>query len=141
MNCGNQIIDGAYMRLYLDGVLIAKDTSTELSIENSSRETTSKIAGGWKTFIAGSKGFTISGEALFISQAYAGTGKTPKDLFLLLTSGAVVTAKFATPTATDGYFEGDVLINSMSVSSGNSGDNVTYSFGGQGTGELTFKEI
>ena len=140
MACENQILDGSYLRLYIDGVLVAKDTSTELSIENSSRETTSKINGGWKSFISGSKGFSISGEALYLSAVYEGLGKTPEDLYNLLTEGTIVTAKLATPKATDGYFQGDILINSMSVSSGNSGDNVSYSFSGQGTGKLEFKK-
>tara|TARA_R110000803_G_scaffold210835_1_gene284143 strand:+ start:11512 stop:11937 length:426 start_codon:yes stop_codon:yes gene_type:complete len=141
MSCANQILDGSYLRLYLDGVLIAKDTSTELSIENSSRETTSKISGGWKSFISGSKGFSVSGEALYISADYTGLGKTPQDLFNLLNDGTIVTAKLATPKASEGYFQGDILINSISISSGNAGDNVSFSFSAQGTGKLEFKTV
>lgn len=141
MACTNKVLDGSMLRIYVDGVLIAKDTSTELSIENSSRETTSKTSGGWKSFIAGMKGFTMSGEALYISDDYAGIGKTPSDIFNLLNSGAIVTAKIATANVAQGYFEGDILFNTMSVSSGNSGDNVTYSWGAQGTGVLTFKTV
>lgn len=139
MSCINKILDGGMLRLYVDGVLIAKDVSTELSVENSTRETTSKTSGGWKSFIEGIKGFTISGEALMVSDEYAGAGKKPSDLYAYLVSGAIVTMKLATPAVAEGYFEGDVIINTMNISSGNAGENVTYSFGGQGTGALEFK--
>jgi len=139
MACTNKVLDGSMLRVYVDGVVVAKDTSTEITIENSSRETTSKTSGGWKSFIGGSKGFTLSGEALFISDTFAGTGKKPIDIFNLLNNGTVVTIKVATTQVGDGYFEGSMLVNNMSVSSGNSGENVTYSWSGQGTGALEFK--
>ena len=141
MACTNKILDGAMLRLYYGGVLIAKDVSTELTIENSTRETTSKTSGGWKSFISGIKGFSISGEALYLGEDYAGVGKTPQEIFQLLDSGSVITAKLATTDVTQGYYEGDVIINTMSVSSGNAGENVSYSFGAQGTGQLQFKTV
>ena len=141
MACTNKILDGAMLRLYIDGVLIAKDMSTELTIENSTRETTSKTSGGWKAFISGIKGFNISGEALYVGADYAGVGKTPDEVFALLDAGTVVTAKLATTDVAEGYYEGDVILNTMSISSGNAGENVTYSFGAQGTGKLEFKTI
>jgi len=134
-------MDGSMLRLYLDGVLIAKDTSSELSIDNNTRETTSKISGQWQSHINGIKSWSISGEALVLSEQASNPGnlKTSGDVYAYLVSGAAVTMKLMTPDVADGYYEGDVILNNMSVSSGNSGENVTYSFGGQGTGLLEFK--
>ena len=141
MACTNKILDGAMLRLYVDGVLIAKDMSSELSVENSNRETTSKTSGGWKSFIAGIKGWTLSGEALYVADDYAGIGKTPSDIFALLEAGTVVVAKIATLNVVEGYFEGSIIMNTMNVTSGNAGENVSYSFGAQGTGTLEFKTV
>lgn len=141
MACTNKILDGAMLRLYVDGVLIAKDMSSELSVENSTRETTSKTSGGWKSFISGIKGWTVSGEALYVSDDYAGVGKTPAEIFALLDAGTIVVAKLATVTPLEGYFEGSIIMNTINVTSGNAGENVSYSFGAQGTGTLEFKTV
>jgi len=140
MACGD-ILDGSLLRLYIDGVVVAKDTSSELSIEHNTRETTVKLSGEWKSSTKGIKGFSISGEALYVSETYTGTGRTPSEVYAYLVSGAEVTFKLATPTVADGYWTGKCIINSMSVSSGNAGENVTYSFAAQGTGELEFKVV
>ena len=139
MACDIKVLDGAILRMYLDGVVVAKDTSSELSIEHSTRETTVKLSGEWKSFTKGIKGFSISGEALYVSDTYSETGKKPSDVYAYLVSGEEVTFKLITPDMLDGYWTGKCIINSMSVSSGNSGENVTYSYGAQGTGELEFK--
>ena len=140
MSCENTVLDGALLRIYVDGVVVAKDTSSEISIENSSRETTSKTSGGWMKFASGMKGWSGSGEALVISDAdVVSVGKSAGDIYAYLNSGAEVTIKLATPDVADGYYEGKALVNSMSISSGNAGENVTYSYGLQGTGPLEFK--
>lgn len=140
MACTNTTMDGSYLRIYINGDLVAKDTSSDLSIEHSTRETTSKTSGGWQRFTKGIKGFTLSGEALTqIASAPQTNGL--EALFGYLESGAEVAIKLATPTAADGYFEGAAIINSLSVNSGNSGENVTHSYALQGTGSLEFKTI
>jgi len=139
MACSS-ILDGSMLRLYIQGELVAKDTSSDLSIDNNVRETTSKTSGDWQSFVKGIKGWTISGEALVLSEtASVGSKKTAGDIYAYLVGGAAVTVKLATPVATDGYYEGSAIFNNMSINSGNSGDNVTYSFSLQGTGELEFK--
>lgn len=142
MACDNCILDGAMLRIYIDGEVIAKDTSSELSVENSSRETTSKTSGGWMRFVSGIKGWSVSGDALVISdQCVTVLGKKVSDIFAYLVAGTEVTMKLATPDMLDGYYEGKGIFNSLSISSGNSGENVTYSYGIQGTGNLEFKTI
>ncbi len=140
MACENCVLDGAMLRIYIDSVVIAKDTSSELSIENSSRETTSKTSGGWQRFVAGIKGWTASGDALVISdQCVTVAGKKISDIFAYLVAGTEVEVKLATPDMLDGYYVGNGIFNSLSISSGNAGENVTYSYGIQGTGILEFK--
>jgi len=140
MACDSKILDGSMLRIYIDGVMVAHDTSCELSISHSTRETTTKINGGWKSFIQGMKDWSVSGDALYASDTERATttNKLPGDIFNYLVNGGTVLVKLMTPSVTDGYYQGYAIFDSMSVNSGNSGENVTYSFSLQGDGELVF---
>lgn len=94
--------------------------------------TTADSTGGWKEYLAGEKGGTISVEGLYDTSATEGFEQAADDLI----SGTVVTWKYGETDGGTTYWTGDALISSVSIT-GDKNDGAAYSLTLQITGDVS----
>jgi TP901-1 family phage major tail protein len=94
--------------------------------------TTADSTGGWKEYLAGEKGGTISIEGLYDTSATEGFEEAADDLI----SGAVATFKYGETESGTTYWTGSGLISSVSIT-GDKNDGASYSLTIQLTGAVT----
>ena len=127
-------IKAKLMKIYTGGTPtpITCLTNAELTVTNELREISCKDTGIYQEFLPDTQTWTISGEALAAFDATNGI-----DEISTATLGQTETAVvFQTGVTGDTKWSGDVYWTSFKVTAGNTG-NATFSFEGQGTGQLT----
>lgn len=127
-------IKAKLLKIYTGGTPAAVTclTNAELSVTNELREISCKDTGIFQEFLPDTQTWTISGEALVAFDAANGVDEISTAV-LGQTSTAVV---FQTAVSGDTKWSGNVYFTSFNVTAGNTG-NATFSFEGQGTGQLT----
>ena len=127
-------IKAKLMKIYTGGTPAAITclTNAELTVTNELREISCKDTGIYQEFLPDTQTWTISGEALAAFDAANGIDEV-STAALAQTSVAVV---FQTGVTGDTKWSGNVYWTSFNVTGGNTG-NATFSFEGQGTGQLT----
>lgn len=126
---------------------VAFSTTATLNVTMATRETTSKDSANWTEKLGGRFDWNVSSDALYALSGGTGasTGTTYFDeLFVMFKAGNVIPMTFAVKTGTSPnwtktsgkkYFSGEILLTSISVNASD-GDNTTYSFSAEGSGEL-----
>jgi hypothetical protein len=162
------VIDGGLLRLYIsidNGVTYKTgymDTSAELSISNSLKDTRTKDSGSWEESAPGIYSWSLSGEKLYtlvqsvnasVSQDditmddllslmvadFAGTGEVDCDTGKI---SKLLKVKYSSPMGllSGGfYYEGNAYLVDISISAGNDGENATASYSLTGVGPLLKK--
>lgn len=127
-------IKAKLLKIYTGGTPAAITclTNAELTVTNELREISCKDTGIYQEFLPDTQTWTISGEALAAFDATNGIDEI-STIVLAQTETAVV---FQTGVTGDTKWSGDVYFTSFNVTGGNTG-NATFSFEGQGTGQLT----
>ena len=120
---------------------IAAALSFDLSVDVDTEDSSTKDStGGWKEFEANLKGWSGSGQAVYVNDATDTAALQADGIFDML--GTTVKAVFdltkgeKNRVLDDGGYEGNVIITSWKVSAAN-GSRVTIDFSFQGTGALT----
>ena len=127
-------IKAKLMKIYTGGTPAAITclTNAELTVTNELREISCKDTGIYQEFLPDTQTWTVSWEALAAFDAANGIDEVSTAV-LAQTSTAVV---FQTGVTGDTKWSGNVYWTSFNVTGGNTG-NATFSFEGQGTGQLT----
>lgn len=162
------VIDGGLLRLLIssDGGLTYKtgymDTSAELSISHSLRDSKTKDSGEWDESSPGTYSWSVSGEKLYtvtetVNASISEADITIDDLLTLMIpdfAGAgltdcalgyeskLVKIKFATPAGLVNpgwYYEGNAYLTEVSISAPNEGENATASYSLTGIGPIVRK--
>lgn len=112
--------------------------SAELSIESDAPETTNMASGGWREFLGGLKGFTLSIE--FVRDA--DLSGLDSDIWTEFDSGDSIMAFVVQPTGdalgpTNPTYSGSVVITDWAPITGAVGDVFSNSVSWQGTGTIT----
>lgn len=115
--------------------IIGRATSASLSVSMETRDTTNKDSAGWQENLEGLKSWSLSGDGL-VTYSITGEYDTPDDLFTLLANRTLIKVKFGSATSGEIDYTGDAYLVSYEQEAGVE-ENVTYSFGFTGTGELT----
>lgn len=160
------VIDGGLLRLLIstDGGTVYKtgymDTSAELSISHSLRDSKTKDSGDWDESSPGTYSWSISGEKLYTVTATVNALVTEDDMILddlldlmipdfagaglkdcsLGYESKLVKIKFSTPLGLVNpgwYYEGEAYLTEVSISSPNEGENATASYSLTGIGPIT----
>ena len=113
---------------------IACATEASISFEKEMRETTCKESGDYRTYLPSFTTATGSFSGLF---AYDATNYSAEDIYTDLNAGTSITVRFSTEVNGDTYWSASAYVTSLSISSGQNGDNVTYSGAFQLTGTIT----
>lgn len=127
-------IKAKLMKIYTGGspAAITCLTNAELTVTNELREISCKDTGIYQEFLPDTQTWTVSGEAIAAFDAANGIDEISTAV-LGQTETAVV---FQTAVTGDTKWSGDVYFTNFTVTAGNTG-NATFSFEGQGTGQLT----
>lgn len=125
------IINGTRIGIYVGGTKVAGATSASVSINQATRDATSKDSGGWVGSLEGLRDWSIEGEGFFNMAAAYGFD----ELFLLIESRATVTVRFSTETSQENYLQGTAILTSLSADAPVE-DSATFSFSFVGTGSL-----
>lgn len=128
------IVNGTYLRFYLDGYKIGEATSCTLNLTRETRDTLTKdTTGSWSSFAPGKKSGTCDIEGLI---SYSTSNADVNSLFNCLDNGTEVTMRFTTDVAGDTYFECDVIFTNFTQTAGVEA-NATYSATATITGAVT----
>ena len=126
-------IAGKYLVVQIAGTAYTALRSSSLEIAADMIDvTTADSSGGWKEFITGELGGTITVEGLYDYNATEGFS----DAFADLVAGTSVTWKYGETTSGSKYYTGSALISNVSVS-GDKNDAANYTFNLQVTGSIT----
>lgn len=112
-------------------------TSCAVNISADTKEVVCKGGGGWKNLTAGSKGWDMSVDGLYVESA-AGGGNIFSDIFDAIAAGTEVSVIFGEENPTTGQitYKGSAYITSTSLTAP-ADDNSTFSATFTGTGALT----
>lgn len=129
------VVDGHYMRWFLNGTAIAQATSCSISFSKETRESSSKdTTGKWSVKKGGKRSFSGSCEALYAE------GETLETLWASFNSstaaGEILDAEFSTDETGDKFWDVQIIITSIEQNADDNED-VTYSVSFEGTGEPT----
>lgn len=113
---------------------IACATEATINFEKEMRETTCKESGDNRTYLPSFTNMTGSFSGLF---AYDATNYNAEDIYDDLAAGTLITVRFSTQVTGDTYWQASAYVTSLSISSGQNGENVTYSGNLQFTGAIT----
>lgn len=113
---------------------IACATSASISFEKEMRETTCKESGDYRTYLPSFMNGTMSFSGLF---AYDATNYSAEDIYTDLAAGTSITVRFSTENTGDIYWSASGYVTSLSIESGQNGENVTYSGSIQLTGTIS----
>ena len=128
------IVNGTYLRFYLDGYKIGEATSCTLNLTRETRDTLTKdTTGSWASVAPGRKSGTCDIEGLI---SYSTSNADVNSLFNCLDNGTEVTMRFTTDVAGDTYFECDVIFTNFTQTAGVEA-NATYSATATITGAVT----
>jgi len=104
-------------------------------------DVTSKDSAGWKEFITGEKGYTLSIEGIFEEDGSVGAGALSwKDVITDLTAGTSVTIVMTSNVSGDLKLSGAAFFSNLNLSAPNN-DKATFTATIQGTGALTVGTI
>ena len=138
-------LSGGEVRLFMsiDGgttyKAFASETETSFEMNAETRETTSKDAAVFRTYVTSAKTWTISGSTIMdddnaslwnVDELYAKVGDIVKLRITQVAAGSV------TPVTGEAKIEGDAILTQLSVSTPDK-DNATVSFTLNGTGAWT----
>jgi len=124
-------INGTNLLVYIGGTAIGCATSSSISLNMSTIDTTCKDSAGWTDGIAGLRDWSIDTEALTQFDATYGFN----DLVTAWKNRTLVTVRFSTNVTGDEYFEGTAYITSLSEDAPME-DVTTFSVSFTGVGEL-----
>jgi predicted secreted protein len=135
------ITNGTLIAIYkeVSGTLtkIANATSNDFEITKDMIESTNKDSAGWKEFIVGEGGFTMSVEGLFEEDGSVGAGGLSwKDVITDLLAGTSVTIVMTSNVTGDLKLSGSAFFSNLSLSAPKN-DVTTFTASIQGTGVLT----
>ena len=138
-------VNGTLIAIYKDisGTLtkIANATSNSFDITADMIDVTSKDSAGWKEFITGEKGYTLSIEGIFEEDGSVGAGALSwKDVITDLTAGTGVTIVMTSNVSGDLKLSGAAFFSNLNLSATNN-DKATFTATIQGTGALTVGTI
>ena len=127
------INDGGLARLSVGGTIVTHLINCSISYSHDAREVTTKTStSGAKDYLPGLTGWTLSGEAFFAEDsAYSYT-----DIRALVANRTATTCEYGTSVSGDKVYNGSCYISSINRTSGNQGENETYTVEIQGTGTL-----
>ena len=126
-------IAGKYLTVQIAGASYTAMRSSSLEVAADMIDvTTADSSGGWKEYITGELGGTISVEGLYDYNATEGFS----DAFADLVAGTSVTWKYGETASGTNYYTGSGLLSNISVS-GDKNDAANYSFTIQVTGAIT----
>ena len=127
------VLNSTKVGIYVGGVLVGHLTDASISMTHDPRETTSKDSQGWKEFLEGIRGATISGTAWYTVDHPQGAD----DLFALLNSRQQATIKIASSEVGDRAYEINGYITNLNINSPGAEQNVSYDFSFVATGAVT----
>lgn len=138
-------VNGTLIAIYKDisGTLtkIANATSNGFDITADMIDVTNKDSAGWKEFITGEKGYTMSIEGIFEEDGSVGAGALSwKDVITDLTAGTSVTIVMTSNVSGDIKLSGSAFFSNLNLSAPNN-DKATFTATIQGTGALTVGTI
>lgn len=113
---------------------IACATEATINFEKEMRETTCKESGDNRTYLPSFTNATGSFSGLF---SFDATNYSAEDVYTDLAAGTSITVRFSTEVSGDIYWQASAFVTSLSISSGQNGENVTYSGNLQFTGAIT----
>ena len=138
------ITNGTLIAIYKDisGTLtkIANATSNDFSITKDMIETTNKDSAGWKEFITGEAGYTMSIEGMFEEDASVGALISWKEILTDLIAGTSVTIVMTSNVSGDIKLSGSAFFSDLNLTAPNN-DVTTFTASIQGTGALTVGTI
>jgi predicted secreted protein len=128
------IIEGSALRMYIDGVVVAKETESSISFSVEGKEVRHKdLTDNWSSVTAGTKSCEIRGSALYSDD------ESLEDIFEAFKDGEPVAVIFQDPG--DSYaFSGDFLILTLEANA-TDGENATYSWTAKNVGEIERKAV
>lgn len=128
------INDGGIARLSIGGTVVTHLINCSFNYSHEPREVTTKTSSaGAKEYKPGLTGWTMSGECFMAEDA--AYGRT--DIETLITNRTLVQCKYGSTVSGDLIYKGDAYITALNSTSGNQGENETFSVEIQGTGTLT----
>jgi predicted secreted protein len=131
---------GELIRLTIANEKVGHTTSSGISIQTATTETSSKDTGGgaWTETVAGKNSWTGSCEGLLsYDDTIGGEARlTYADMFAAQVARAPVAVKWGTGVTGDTDFSGNALITGLDFTAAND-ENGSYSFTLTGTGALT----
>ena len=131
------VINASDLKFYLDGTAIGHATDAEISLTGTTRDTSSKDSGKFKTIAPGRIEWTISGTNLYAMDATEGASEIFNDVL----NQTSITIKFSTEVTGDERYTGDVLLTEMNLSSSGTNENATFSWSGEGNGALSLETV
>ena len=136
------IVNGTIIGLYADisGTLtkVANATSHSLSLASDMIEVTNKDSAGWKEFLAGEKGGTISVDGRFEEDGSVGSGAYSfKDLMDKLVAGTTLLAVWGSNVTGDVKTSVEVYVSNLELSAPQN-DAASFTCSLQITGAVTF---
>ena len=113
---------------------IACATSARINFATEMRETTCKESGDYRTYLPSFINATMNFSGLF---AFDATNYSAEDIYDDLAAGNSVTVRFSTENSGDIYWSAAGFVTSLTIDSGQNGENVTYSGSIQLTGTIS----
>ena len=137
MAANTGINDGGIARLFIDApatqVVVTHLINCSVNYSMDPREVTTKTSAlGARDFRPGLTGWTMSGEAYFAEDAAYGY----TDIFTLIKNRTQVQVQYGSLDDGDKIYRGAAYITAINRSSGNQGENESYTVEIQGTGAL-----
>ena len=129
--------NGTLQVLNMDGTVLAKLTSVDITLDTNLFEVTSKESGGYAEFLPGLRNITYSVEGIADFQS---ANKDLADIFTAYTSRASVALVWTNAVTGDKKISQTAYISSCSISAPME-ETVTYSIEFQGTGTPTIATI
>ena len=128
--------DGRVIALQFDAVTLVGRTTSSLSASADMLDATTADSAGWKEYITGEKGATISVGALYDPEAAEGFSQA----LLNLTAGTQVAFKWGDVVTGGKYIEGNALVNSVDIN-GDKNTMMAYTISLQVTGIFEEKTV
>lgn len=124
MACGTQIVNTTDLRFYLSGNAVAHATSGQITINQETRDVTTKDTNGWREIVGGLKSASGSGEALYEDGASTGFD----DFADHIENGTSLVVRFTTDASGEFEFSGPVVVTSLELISSGVEENVSFSY-------------
>ena len=125
------LVKGDNIRFYNAGQRLSLEMDVTLNVTGDTIETRNKDTVGWKTFIGGDKGWTVSGSAHLDWTA----SENISGAFADIIAGTEIAVDVGS-SANSKYYSGNGIVTSWSLEGPGNGI-ATFSFEVQGTGAIT----